>query len=322
MLLIGAYVIFACVTSFFVCDINPLARGPRAQYTGRIELLFAATKIAATFLGYLVPYISNVVAAIILCILSSTVFYKHCKLLPFYVHRTNLLRGGIYAALTWTTFSTVVVAIVKAALGGAQSQAAQTAEWASVALIPVAFGVGVVVVHKRRKHILKRIAAIRSQWQWASSLVDHDVSTLAVEVSTGAVDGDLTSLRKRPLESLDVRPYLAVGEAGNTSGDAWLLARMLIADKEDSDPFFLQYLVCRASQENPTSEALKIFKLGVMRFVWKNFEEFDALIKRLTLDLRSLPLDHRCVCVCVGVCVCGCVCVCVCLCVFELDPKH
>ena len=27
----GSYVVFACVTSYFVCDINPLARGPRAQ---------------------------------------------------------------------------------------------------------------------------------------------------------------------------------------------------------------------------------------------------------------------------------------------------
>ena len=72
-----------------------------------------------------VPYISSVVANVLLFMLSASVCYKHLSLLPFYVHRTNLLRGGIYAALTCATFRSVVVAVVNAT-PAANSRASQT----------------------------------------------------------------------------------------------------------------------------------------------------------------------------------------------------
>ena len=127
LLLMASYMTMTLVLSYLLFVPDPLSRSPLAQSSGRVELLYAGTKAAAVLLAFLVPFISQVVAALVLLILSAGSCYRHLLCLPFYKQRCNVVRGAIHASLTWTAFSTLLVCIVNttAVAGSAGAQVNQ-----------------------------------------------------------------------------------------------------------------------------------------------------------------------------------------------------
>ena len=96
-----------------------------------LELIFLASKIATIIFGYLAPHTSPVLASAVLLLMSAATLHQHISQMPFRHHRTNLLRGGIHAAVTWAAFATVVVSILSLT-PAAGSWADQTLEWALI----------------------------------------------------------------------------------------------------------------------------------------------------------------------------------------------
>ena len=144
----------------------------------------------------------------------------------------------------------------------------------------MAFGLGVAAVHRRKKHLLVHIAHLQLQWAWCNNLL--------------STQKDDAKARQLPFDSYEIDPYLIGNDKlGYKLSDPWLLARVLIASREDQDLVFLQYLVARGSKENPQSEQLRILKLAIMRFVWKDMNEYDNFERNLRMDARSLPIDYQ-----------------------------
>ena len=166
-------------------EIYPLSTGARAQVTGRVEVRFVITKIAATFLVFLVPYISNVACSAIIFSLSCITFQAHLSILPFNIFKTNAVRGGVYGAVTWTCFATVVVGIFTHT-SFAKSGGVQALQWLLVACIPLAFICGYFVTCKRRDGVVKQIERLRGDWQ---SREDEKAKTRGAKGQNMITDG-------------------------------------------------------------------------------------------------------------------------------------
>lgn len=123
-------------------EINPLSRQPMASCTGAVEQKWLATKIAATTLVFLSVYVTPVTVTVCLLFLSSYTMLRHVKTLPFHSTIINHIRGGVYMTIVWLAISSIIVASRKTE-GIPQIQANQ---WVYIALLPIAFVVGVVII--------------------------------------------------------------------------------------------------------------------------------------------------------------------------------
>jgi len=267
-----------------------------------VEVRFVITKIASTFLVFLVPYISNVACSTIIFSLSCFTFHAHLSIMPFNIFKTNAVRGGVYGAVTWTCFSTVVVGIFTHTTL-AESSGVQALQWLLVACIPLAYFCGYFVTCKRRDAVLKQIERLRGDWQTREDERAKIKGPKGQHMITDGSEPDFVAndklqgrkystyekffnprweqqraflryvrvQRSVGLFCLCVRSLLPHGWASfdtcayRSGPHAMTVAREILRHRTEADLPFLKYVMARATVEVPDSECLLIFRLAVLR---------------------------------------------------------
>mmetsp|Transcript_64872 Transcript_64872/g.159688 ORF Transcript_64872/g.159688 Transcript_64872/m.159688 type:complete len:1424 (+) Transcript_64872:141-4412(+) len=142
LILAAVYISFALMTSLMAFEINPLSRKPMASCTGSVEQKWLSTKVGTSVLIFLSPYVTPIAVCVVYTLLIVSTLHAHVKHLPFHSVLVNHIRGGVYTTIVWLSISCIVVA----AHHENQKMLAQSTQWVLIALLPVSFLVGVVIV--------------------------------------------------------------------------------------------------------------------------------------------------------------------------------
>ena len=105
-------------------------------------------------------------------LLSAALMNAHLAVLPFHSRAENACRGGIYCAVCWAAFASLIVsAVAKSSASAAGAAGAEQAPWRAylhwtlIAAVPLVFAGGVVAVKLRRHRVSRAIDRLRRQWQ-------------------------------------------------------------------------------------------------------------------------------------------------------------
>eukprot|EP00961_Rhodomonas_salina_P040970 550955-Rhodomonas_salina.1 len=313
-LLVGImYITFAFIATTFSLQVNVLSRAPRSASTGRVEVLFLANKVAATCLVLLCNLVSPIAVAAILHLISLGVFWLHIKTLPFHHQPTNILRGGIYAAVFWASLSSTIVSI----------NDALTLQWTLIALLPVIFLAGMWCVKKRHSQLLSALDRMRGEWEQRRYQAELHKSALRSSVprsssnfnvfdpdtgrsGTGSSDdiegtdsmvgGDM--LRSKPQNAME-RFYDTTGERRRifeSGRHALACARVLLYQRRTEDREFLEYVIDRGLEDFRDYQPLIVFRIMVMSMVLSKQRLAKQEEKRIKDSGESLPIDLRSSC--------------------------
>lgn len=280
------YISFAfTVTNFNLC-VNLLSRAPTASNTGRVEIIFLANKVAATCLALLSRIISPTAVAAVLLLFSITVFWVHSKTLPFHHNPTNILRGGIYGAVLWATLSSLIVSV----------NDDLSLQWTLIALLPFAFIVGMVWVHRSRKQLLSALERLRGEWEQHERLRRVTALSDTGETKQSETEDDLGSHHMAGSQHKPANPGVARFFDTNAekrkifvSGrHALACARTLLYKRRAEDKEFLEHVIDRGLENFRDYQPLQVFRTLTFTMV---LERPCARATAGTSD--SLPVDLK-----------------------------
>jgi hypothetical protein len=153
-----AFVIFSLATTLLSFEVNPISQVPADCFTGRVELLWSTVRVSAVLLVFAQAYITPIGALTLFIILQGFVLAFHVKTFPFHSHGFNMLRAGIFSTILWAAIASVIVSTF---VQGADTTDAQ---WALIALAPVSFFAGVVLMHWKKVTIMATVKRLRAEF--------------------------------------------------------------------------------------------------------------------------------------------------------------
>jgi len=304
MILIAlSYITFALVTSYLSFECNPLSRQPRASSTGRVEVLFAMVKVSGTILIYFADIVTSVAVTAVIFLGSCVVMRCHLQRLPWHDHRINMLRGAVLACVMWVSFSSLVVSVMEAADIFQEPFAQQQVQYALIGLIPVAFMLGIYMVHSKRDRIFDTINRLRGDWEGQQAALrakeDAEMATSGLARSKSgytqksAATNVETVVPKKTMYTSFFDPTLDSKRAFRSGIEAHTAARMLLYHRKEDDLPFLRHVLMRGMEEHPDCPDLKLLRVAMERFVFKNNILAQEAEKAVKSHLNSLSIDFQ-----------------------------
>eukprot|EP00290_Baffinella_frigidus_P054107 CAMPEP_0180344272 /NCGR_PEP_ID=MMETSP0989-20121125/2727_1 /TAXON_ID=697907 /ORGANISM="non described non described, Strain CCMP2293" /LENGTH=1137 /DNA_ID=CAMNT_0022333277 /DNA_START=22 /DNA_END=3432 /DNA_ORIENTATION=- len=317
LFLAAVYIIFSLVVSFLAIEINPLSQQPRALFTGRVEVMFLAFKIACTLLVYLAQYLTPITITAILMFFAIAVFRQHVLVLPFHNPTTNNVRGGIMCMVVWWSIASFSISVIITASGNVSPDWLQNVQWVFVAFLPPSFIVGYVITSLQQASVTRTIELLKGDWEAARAQSEYD--TVHDHVSNGNHSSGFQSMPRAKsdgwarVRALQVPKRTVFDKFFDTSknhrtgnGEEWarqirfsseqraiIVARELLYRRDPEKIDFLEFVITRAMEEWPESDNVMMLNLLLLRFVNRRWDEATALERQMRLNLRSLPTDHQ-----------------------------
>ena len=240
---------------------GPLARVPRiARPTCPLAFFSTRTPNVRPRGGQISYYVTPFLVSAVILVLSAVLMNSHLATLPFHSRAENACRGGIYCAVCWTAFASLIVSAVAQSRPAAAPAAAWHAflHWTLIAGVPLVFAVGVVAVKMRRHRINRSIDRLRRKWEAGETPLPagaggrslHRTASTSLQsvgfgaasvASGGRVSGALAgggTLFDHFFESEDT-----AGRLFESSRQALLVMRVLLYRRERADVPFFVFLV-------------------------------------------------------------------------------
>jgi len=305
LIVAALYMIFALITSLLSFEINPLARRPMASTTGIVENRWLATKIASTCLVYLARYITSVAATTILLLLMIWTMHSHLSRMPFHNFGMNLLRGGVYATVTWLAFCGVVMSCINLATGGQPNDFVLTLNWFLAAALPIAFLAGLTLVRNKRASHFRILDRIRGDFAGGTDVRKKSSGTMVRSETTysqrkGAgndsssvaesVHGAVELVKRSVYESFFDATWNSRKVFG-TSVEVKSVVRSLLYQRDVNELPFLAYVMKKGLHEHPESGNLLTFQVLLLHFVFRERGEADAQ-ERLNLTTHTISESY------------------------------
>jgi len=305
LIVAALYMIFALITSLLSFEINPLARRPMASTTGIVENRWLATKIASTCLVYLSRYITSVASTTILLLLMIWTMHSHLSRLPFHNFSMNLLRGGVYATVTWLAFCSVVVSCINLATGGEPNEFVLTLNWFLAAGLPLAFLVGVTLVRNKRANHFRILDRIRGDFAGGHDVRKKSGGTMVRSDTTfshrkgggndsssvaESVHGAVELVKRSVYESFFDATWNS-RKVFRTSVEVKSVVRSLLYQRDVNELPFLAFVMKKGLSEHPESGNLLTFQVLLLHFVFRERGEADAQ-ERLNMTSHTISESY------------------------------
>jgi len=288
--------------SSLAIETHPIAYLPDATCEGGIAYHYVLLKALATVAPFLVPFVTDMACAVVLLLLAAYVFTQHLHLLPYQQHASNCLRAAGYSGLTWTCFTTLAMTIVRRT--SVTQGVLQSIQWILAGATPMAMMFGIYCASERHAGILLELERLRGDWE--AHTTKKEMKAANREGGEGSEDteeneDDATtekadthySLRantkgpKKTAHSKFFNPRWEMQRAARSGQQAHTIARTLLSMRQQRDLPFLAYVVSRGIDENPTSDEMVLFRLALLRFVFRDLSEASNEERRLTETLSG-----------------------------------
>ena len=243
LFLAAVFVIFSFITTLLSFEANPTFHSAGSAFTGRVEVLWSAARVAAVLLGLLQSYTTPTCALVLFCALQAVVLAAHLCVLPFHSPAFNHLRAGIYAAVLWCGIASALVSSLQ------KDGDAGNAQWALLALTPLAFALGVGASQRCDGHALAVAKRLRAQLAadsdhrlsapaggWRVGTIGLSVAAASSQAAAGAGGPGRAGRAGQGFEVL-FEPESPRSRAFESAADAHACIRGLLRERDSRGPF-------------------------------------------------------------------------------------